>query len=191
VEGRSLAHAQKKAKDEERNILFVDESGFYLLPMVVRTYEPIGQTPILQVKRTHEHLSVVGAITAQGQLVFQMQTRSYTSDDVVRFLRLLLRKLPGKLLVIWDGAPIHRSQTIKDFLARGAAKRIHLERLPGYAPDLNPQEGIWNLLKRRELKNVCCHDLTELTQELTWAKGRLRHRQEVILSCFAHADCPL
>ena len=107
------------------------------------------------------------------------------------FLRLLLRKLPGKLLVVWDGAPIHRGQAIKDFLAHGAAQRLHLERLPGYAPDLNPQEGIWNLLKRRELKNVCCRDLAELGQELTWAKERLRHRRESILACFAHAACPL
>ncbi len=53
-------------------------------------------------------------------------------------------------MVIWDGASIQRAQAIKAFLSRGAAKRIHLERLPGYAPELNPQEGVWNLLKRRE-----------------------------------------
>ena len=159
--------------------------------MSVRTYAPRGQTPILRVKLTHDHLSTIGAITTRGQLLFQIQTRSYNSADVVRFLRLLLRKLPGKLLVIWDGSPIHRSQTIKDFLARGAAKRMHLERLPGYAPELNPQEGIWNLLKRRELKNTCCRNRTELTQELTWAKERLRHRRATILACFAHAGCSL
>jgi transposase len=159
--------------------------------MAVHTYAPRGRTPILRVKLTHDHLSVIGAISAQGRLLYQMQMRSYTSADVVRFLQLLLRKLPGNLLIIWDGSPIHRSQTIKDFLAHGAAKRIHLERLPGYAPDLNPQEGIWNVLKCRELKNVCCRDLTELTQELIWAKERLRHRRETILACFAHAGCPL
>ena len=109
----------------------------------------------------------------------------------MRFLRLLLRKIPGKLLVIWDGSPIHRGQAIKKFLARGAAKRLHLERLPGYAHDLNPEEGIWNLLKRKELANICCADLAELAGEVTRAKGRLRHRREVILACFSHAACPL
>jgi transposase len=74
----------------------------------------------------------------------QMQDHVYRSDDVVRFLRLWLRKIDGKLLVIWDGAPIHRGKEIKAFLARGAAK-LHLEQLPGYAPELNPDEGIWNL----------------------------------------------
>ncbi len=69
---------------------------------------------------------------------------SANKDYHRRFLRLLLRKIPGKLLVIWDGSPIHRAKVIKEFLAAGAAKRLHLERLPGYAPDLNPQEGVWN-----------------------------------------------
>jgi len=159
--------------------------------MVVRTYAPVGQTPILNVQLTHDHLSVIGAITAQGQLLFQMQDHSYHGADVVRFLRLLLRKLSGKLLVIWDGSPIHRGQAVKAFLARGAAKRIHLERLPGYAPDLNPEEGFWNLLKRRELKNVCCRDLADLALEVHRAKARRRHRREAILACFAHAACPL
>jgi transposase len=125
------------------------------------------------------------------KLVFQMQERSYQGEDVMRFLRLLLRKIAGPLLVMWDGSPIHRGQAVKAFLAKGAAKRMHLERLPGYWPDLNPEESIWNLLRRRELKNVCCHDLAELTNELQLAKGRLRHRRETILACFAHAACPL
>jgi hypothetical protein len=69
---------------------------------------------------------------------------AYHSPDAVRFLRVLLRKIRGKLLVIWDGSPIHRGQPIKDFLRRDGARGVHLERLPGYAPDLNLDEGIWN-----------------------------------------------
>lgn len=65
-------------------------------------------------------------------------------------------------------------------------KRVHLERLPGYAPDLNPQELVWNLLKRRELKNLCCRDLAHLRHELVCAKERLRHRQQILQHCFTH-----
>ena len=89
----------------------------------------------------------------------------------------------GKLLVIWDGAPIHRAQVVRDFLAQGGAARIWLEQLPAYAPELNPEEGIWNLLKRAELRNVCCDDLAELRRELRYAAARLRHRATVIRSC--------
>jgi hypothetical protein len=79
-----------------------------------------------------------------GRLFLQVRPASYTAAGVVGFLRVLLRKIKGPILLIWDGSPLHRGQEIKDFLKRGAAKRLHLERLPGYAPDLNPDEGIWN-----------------------------------------------
>jgi len=167
--------------------VFVDEAGFYLLPMLVRTYAPVGQTPILRVPLTRDHLSAIGGITPQGRIFMQTQERAYRAEDVVAFLRLLLRKIPGKLLVIWDGASIHRAKIIKEFLAAGAARRLHLERLPGYAPDLNPQEGVWNLLKRRELKNLCCQHLSEVREALVRAKERLRHRREILQSCFLHA----
>lgn len=159
--------------------------------MAVRTYAPRGQTPVLHVKLTRDHLSAIGAITPDGRLFMQRQDHAYTAEDVVRFLRLLLRRISGKLLVIWDGAPIHRANVIKDFLKRGAAKRLHLERLPGYAPELNPQEGVWNLLKRRELKKLCCRDVPQVAQELRRARERLRHRRAVLRQCFAHAGCPV
>lgn len=159
--------------------------------MLVRTYAPCGQMPDLSVKLTRDHLSVIGGITSQGRIFMQCQDHSDIGPDVVRFLQMLLRKIPGLLLIIWDGASIHRSEVIKEFLAKGGAKRIHLERLPAYAPELNPQEGVWNLLKRRELKNLCCQDLHQVERELHLAKERLRHRKKVLAQCFAHAGYSL
>ena len=182
-----MASAQKKAVAEGRTIVWVDQSGFYLLPMAVRTWAVCGQTPVLRVPLTHDHLAAISGITADGRLVMQTQDHAYRSPDVVRFLRVLLRKIRGKLLVIWDGAPIHRGQPIKDFLRGGAAKRLHLEQLPGYAPELNPDEGIWNYLKRVELANVCCHTLAELALALRRAKERLRHKRAVIQACVRQA----
>jgi transposase len=126
-----------------------------------------------------------------GRLFLQTQDRAYRSPDVVRFLRLLLRKIRGKLLVIWDGAPIHRGQPIKDFLRRGAAKRLHLEQLPAYAPALTPDEGIWNYLKRVELGNLCGADRSELALALRRAKERLRHQRRVIQACVQQAGYPV
>ncbi len=113
----------------------------------------------------------------------QVRQETYDSAAVVGFLRVLLRKIPGKILLIWDGAPIHRSHEIKDFLKAGGAKRLHLEQLPSSAPDLNPDEGIWNYLKRVELGNVCCSDFDHLYREVIRAKERLRHKPEIIQSC--------
>ena len=161
----------------------MDQSGFYLLPTVVRTYAPVGQTPILHEHLSREHLSVISAITLEGKLFMMEQQRSFKSQDVVRFLRHLLGQIPGKLLIIWDGSPIHSGRAVKDFLSSGASRRLKLERLPGYAPDLNPDEGVWKHLKYVELKNLCCQSLKELKVELRKAKERLRHKRDVILGC--------
>jgi transposase len=178
-----VASASSKAHEEDRTIVWVDESAFYPLPAVVRTWAPRGETPVLHALLTRDHLSVISGITSVGHLLLQTRERSLRGPDVVRFLQHLLRHIPGKLLVIWDGAPIHRAQVVKDFLARGGAARIWLEQLPGYAPELNPDEGIWRYLKYVELRNVCCGDLAELRLELRLAIARLRHKLTVLQGC--------
>jgi len=99
----AVAVSGKKAADEGRTIVWVDQSGFYLLPMAVRTWALCGQTPVLRVPLTREHLEAMSSITTDGRLFMQTQEHAYRSPDVVRFLRVLLRKIQGKLLVIWDG----------------------------------------------------------------------------------------
>ena len=160
-------------------MVFVDEAGFYLLPAAVRTYAPRGQTPVLKYP-FWQHLSMISAITPQGKLYTQTRAESFDGEAIVRFLKHLLQHIPGKLLVIWDGLPAHRSKAVKTFLRQGATKRLYLAQLPSYAPELNPDEGVWNYLKRVELKNLCCHDLLELRTELHKAVARLRHNTNVI-----------
>jgi DDE superfamily endonuclease len=133
-----VAFSEKGAQKEGTTIVFCDQSGFYLLPMVVRTYAPVGKTPILKENLTRDHLSAMSGITLEGKLYMMEQDRAFKGEDVVRFLKHMMRQIPGKVLIIWDGSPIHRGGAVKDFLASGAASRVRLEQLPGYAPDLNP-----------------------------------------------------
>ena len=76
---------------------------------------------------------------------------------------------------------------VRDYLSNGAAKYIHLERLPAYAPDLNPDEGTWRHLKYVELANVCCTDLLDLRSQVSLAVSRLRRKPRIIQSFFAQA----
>jgi hypothetical protein len=87
-----MGRAKKKAKDEQRTITFVDEAGFYFLPMAVHTYAPAGQTPVLEVQLTRDHLSAIGAITPEGKIVMQTQDHSYKGPDVVRFVAVALAR---------------------------------------------------------------------------------------------------
>jgi transposase len=116
----------------------------------------------------------------------QMYEHSIRSHECVRFLKHLVRHL-GKVLVVWDGAPIHRSKVVKEYLRKEANGMVHLERLPGYAPEVNPDEGVWRYLKHVELRNVCCGTLEILRYELRCAIKRLRHKTDVLLGCLRHA----
>lgn len=171
---------------EQRTLLFVDESGFYLLPAVARSYAPVGETPLLHHRLTHDHLSVIGAVGRDAQLYFRVYDHAITSVEVVAFLRHLRRHIRDKLLIIWDGAPIHRSRVVQQFLRDEAKGRIHLERFPGYAPELDPEEGIWRYLKHVELRNVCCVDLAETRRALRASCQRLRQKPHIIRACIKH-----
>jgi hypothetical protein len=107
-----VAFSQKGALKEGRTIVFCDQSGFYLLPMVVRTYAPVGKTPILKENLTRDHLSAMSGITLDGNLYMIEQERAFKGEDVVRFLKHLMRQIEGKLLIIWDGSPIHRGGAV-------------------------------------------------------------------------------
>ncbi|HEV8193156.1 MAG TPA: transposase [Ktedonobacterales bacterium] len=148
----------------------------------MRTWAPRGQTPSLRVKLSKDHLSAISGVTLDGRLFLQVRDHSYDSQAVAGFLRVLLSKNRGKILLVWDGSPVHRGQPVKDFLRRGAARRLHVEQLPGYAPELNPDDGVWNYLKRIELGNVCCHDLHELHLQVIRARERLRHKRAILRS---------
>jgi transposase len=125
----------------------------------------VGQTPILREWYTRDHLSAIAAISPEGQRYFHSQDYAIDSADGVAFLEHLLREVSGRLVIIWDGAPMHRSHVMKECFANGAAPRIHLEQLPAYAPELNPGEGLWQQLKGVELRHVCCFNIPHLRRE--------------------------
>jgi transposase len=136
---------------------------------------------------TRDHLSAISAISPAGKLYFHCQDRTLNSTDVVAFLEHLLREVPGRMVLIWDGTPIHRSHLIQEFLATGAAHRLHLERLLAYAPKLNPGEGLRQQLKGVELRNMCCGNLPQLWHELRNAVRRVRRKPRIIQGCFKGA----
>ena len=165
--------------------MFIDESGFYLLPTVVRTYGPKGMTPLMKAPFTKDHLSTMCGISTTGHLYSLSRAEPLSSYDTVAFIHHLQLCIKGKLLLIWDGSPIHRGDVVKKYLEQGGAAKIHIEPLPPYAPDLNPAEGVWNQLKLREMRNLCCMDLHHLHSELSMAIERLRTKPSIIQGFFA------
>lgn len=92
---------------------------------------------------------VTGAVSLEGRTYFDWITETVTGEAVVGFLKKLLRYWPGKLRVIWDNAPVHKSKAVKSWLsAPEVQQRLTLEALPPYAPELNPAEALWSWLKQ-------------------------------------------
>ncbi len=178
---------QRRARRERRVLVFEDESGFYLLPGVVKTYAPEARTPILRETQIRDHLSVMGGMTPEGELYVLARQRSLNGLDIIEFLLHLGRVASERLLVIWDGSPIHRRAEVNAFVSETDGQ-VWLEALPGYAPDLNPwDEGGWHHLKDVEMRNLVCRDLDELLQEFHLAVGRLRQKPQLVRSFFDQA----
>ncbi len=151
------------------------------------TWAPTGQTPVLREYQTRDHLSVISGVTKDGRSAFQIHERAINGDLAARFLKHLLHVFDERLLVVWDGAPIHRSRVVKA-VVENSKGRLELERLPAYAPELNPDEQVWQHLKHVQLANVCSPDLATHRQELTNAIRRFKRRQkELIPHFFEHA----
>jgi transposase len=182
---------QRRARRERRLLVFEDESGFYLLPGLVRTYAPEAHTPVIREKQTRDHLSVMGGMTSAGKVYTLARQESLNGLHSIEFLQHLLHVAGPRLLVIWDGSPIHRRAEVKAFVS-GTRGRVWVEALPGYAPDLNPwDEGGWHHLKNVEMRNLVCLDLEELHQQFHLALGRLRQKPHLIQSFFAQAGLKL
>jgi hypothetical protein len=121
-----------------------------------------------------------------------VRQKALKSLESVVFLKHLLVQTGQKLVVIWDGSPIHRWGAVQEFLAAGGAKRVHGEAMPGYAPDLSPlDQGCWQHLKHVEMRNLSCMDMEELPLEFHLAIGRLRQKPQRIQSFFAAAGLPI
>jgi len=182
---------KRQAKKEDRTLVFVDESGFYLLPGKVRTYSPRGLRPMVPEWQTHDHLSVMGGLTTDGRILTWVRQRPLDGLDTVAFLEHLGREIGGAGQVVWDRSPIHRRAAVGEFVEAVGADGLALEALPAYAPDLNPVEWLWQHLKNVEMRNLVCVDLEELHEELHLALGRVRQKRRLIPAFFTGAGLAL
>lgn len=193
MEDHPLGTAKKNARRRRAWLVFEDESGVSQQPVVRRTWAPRGETPIL----THtganwKRLSIAGALAFRwdGRRVrffFQTQPGSYTDARLITFLRALKRHFRGqRVVLIWDGLGAHKSQRMMTYVARQRVW-LRLERLPAYAPELNPLEQVWGNVKTRDLANVCAPDLAALRRPLRVGFGRIRRDAGLAASFLSHA----
>jgi transposase len=190
-----MAGHPKKGGDDQAHLVLIDETGLFLNPLVRRTWARKGRTPILESWGRHrDKVSVIGAVSISPvarRLGFYFATDSegyFTPDKVVGFLRNLLRHLRGKVIVVWDGGSNHKGPAIRKFLSRN--RRLRLERLPSYSPDLNPVEAAWSWLKYGRLSNFVPKDVDQLDDRVLENLTTLKHEAGLLRRLWNGSDLP-
>ena len=185
-------HIKKKAQQLGAHLVFVDESGFLLIPNLKRTWAPKGQTPLIHHSMQRKKVSAITALAISPKrkriaLYLHLRRHSFKGSDVQRFLSSLLQHLRGPIIVLWDGNPIHHEGGVQTFVDR--YPRLQVEAFPGYAPELNPAEYVW-MQTDSHLANSVPEEVGELMTMLTQAKRRLRASQVLLWACIFASDLP-
>jgi hypothetical protein len=162
-------------------LVFFDETALSLTPNVRRSWAPVGQPPVLQHRFNWKKASMAAALCygvrgGGASLAFHIHLGSYDTATLIQVLKELRRFLGGeKATLLWDGLPAHRSRAMRAWLDRQRHWLV-VERLPAYAPELNPVEGLWSWLKGSQLANLVCPTLQDV---VTQAELGIQHARRV------------
>jgi hypothetical protein len=191
-----VAADQKRARAESAWLVFFDESGISLIPPVRRTWSPRGQTPILRHRMAWKRASMAAALgyrpdpdiggVMQARLCFHLQADSYDTDSLIAVLEQLAGFYAGqKVVLLWDGLSAHWSHKMRAHLD---AQRdwLTVERLPAYAPELNPAEYLWANLKGSELANGTGDTIAQVADQAQHGIQRVCDSDSLIIGFLAH-----
>jgi DDE superfamily endonuclease len=186
-----VAADQKGARAESAWLVFFDESGISLIPPVRRTWSRRGRTPILRHRMAWKKASMAAALGywpdgTRARLCFHLQADSYDTDSLISVLEQLAGFYRGqRVVLLWDGLSSHWSYKMRAHLD---AQRhwLRVERLPAYAPDLNPVEFLWANLKGAELANFAGDTLAEVANQAQHGIQRVCDSDSLVVGFLAH-----
>jgi transposase len=168
----------REAWQRSATLVFLDESGFQLTPLMRHTWSPRGHTPVIDALQRHDRISAISAVllnvrSGEPGLCFELLPTDLNAraDDIVRFLKDLREEHSGPLTIVWDRHRIHGKSLLVQEWLKGQPDVV-LESLPAYAPKLNPDEMVWSWLKYGRLNNLTPQQTQELRdhllEELHW-----------------------
>lgn len=197
MEAPAVAAGKKNARRWHAWIVFEDESGISEQPVVRRTWAPRGHTPVLIHTGAYwQRLSVAAALAfrwdgRRTRFYFHTRPGTYIDQALIGFLRALKRHFRGqRVILLWDGLGAHKSRRMTAYLARQWSW-LTVERLPAYAPELNPVEALWGNVKGCELANLCPPDLAGLRTPLRAGFARVRRQRHLAFAFLRHAGLEL
>lgn len=132
---------------------------------------------------------MASAVSSSGRLIFHHRETPYDTEGIIDFLQVLLDAVDGKALIVWDGASVHRSKRLKEFLVEDPqAKRLQLAIQPAYSPQLNADEQVWQRVKNVALKNTCLKDFNALKKRVIEEMMKLVDNNQMVKKFFHHPE---
>jgi hypothetical protein len=184
-----VGRGEKKARENGWPILFIDESGYRLQPLVRRTWAPKGETPVQHSWDRHDRLSVMAGICFspvrhRPRLFFQIHQQNIRFDAVIAFLGLAHRHVKKKFILVLDRHSAHR-KAIR-LLQEQHPDWMEVVWLPAYAPELNPVEMVWNHSQYGDLANFLPEGIDHLREAVSASLERMGAGTALLLSCFRY-----
>ena len=163
-----------------------------LIPNVAKTWAPVGETPVLEHPYKRDKISLISGVSVSPKqqrlgLYYLLFYDNIAQEEVVLFLRELLRHLRGQVVVLLDNSPVHKGEPIEELQRQ--PPRWHVEYFPAYAPELNPDEGVWCQAKS-SLANGCSKHLDELTEDVMRAVDEIKNSSAKLRACFEASELP-
>jgi len=175
----------RRARREQAEIYFWDESGFRADAVQGTTWAAKAQTPVVAVPGQRQRISAASAVSSKGAFWFATYPGALTAALFVDLLRRLMRGRRKPLHLILDGLPAHKTRAVKDYAA-GLNGKLTLHYLPGYAPDLNPDELVWSHAKRTGNARRPLQKGERLAARITAQLADIRSRPALVRSFFKH-----
>lgn len=173
-------------------MLFLDETGLMLQPLVRRTWAPKGERPVMYCWDRHDRLSVIAGLTLSAKrrrvgLYFAIHDQNVKTDEVEAFIQDVRRQINKPLIVVMDRLSAHKSAAKR----LAGDERYVFEWLPGYAPDLNPVEALWSQTKYSDMANFVPEDTLDLEVEVELSLETTQGNQKLMKSFFQAAHLKL
>lgn len=180
---KAYPEIRKLAKKEKATIYFGDEASIRSDYHSGTTWAPIGKTPVVETTGARFSINMISAISAQGQLRFMTFKGKMNADRFIDFLERLMYNASHPIFLILDGHPVHKSRKVKEYVTATQGK-LRIFILPPYSPHLNPDEWVWNWLKKHNLGKVTVAGPDQFRESVNRFMRRLQKLTRVITGFF-------
>lgn len=174
----------RRAKQAGASVFFLDEAGFSSEPALGRTYGLKGHTPIVPTTGQRQKVNAISAISAKGGFWSDVYTGNLNAARFLEFLKAFRRGGRGKVFLIVDGHPSHRAKIIKEYV-QSTGGMLELHFLPPYAPDLNPDEFVWQHAKTNGVSKKPLKQNESLRQRVEADMEAMRKNPKLVRSFFS------